>query len=69
MRIVDVHNHFYPPAYLDAIRAGDSVLKYKEDADGNPEVHYPATTTSRSAGTATSRIGRACSSRRASTGR
>ena len=41
MRIVDVHNHFYPPAYLDAIRAGDSVLKYKEDADGNPEVHYP----------------------------
>ena len=41
VRIVDVHNHFYPPAYLDAIRAGDSVLTYKEDSQGNPEVHYP----------------------------
>lgn len=41
MRIVDVHNHFYPPAYIDALRSGDSVVTVKMDADGNPEIHYP----------------------------
>ena len=41
MRIVDVHNHFYPPAYIDALRAGDSSITVKMDADGNPEIHYP----------------------------
>ena len=23
--IVDVHNHYYPPAYLDALRSGESM--------------------------------------------
>ncbi len=41
MRIIDVHNHFYPPAYIDALRSGDSVVTVKMDADGNPEIHYP----------------------------
>ncbi len=41
MRVVDVHNHFYPPAYIDALRAGDSTVKMTIDADGNPEIHYP----------------------------
>ncbi len=41
MRVVDVHNHFYPPAYIDALGAGDSTVKMTVDADGNPEIHYP----------------------------
>ena len=41
MRIVDVHNHFYPPAYIDALKSGDSSVTVIMDADGNPEIHYP----------------------------
>lgn len=41
MRVVDVHNHFYPPAYLDALRAGDSVVRVTTDDEGNPCIHYP----------------------------
>ena len=39
--LIDVHNHFYPPSYLDAIRGGDSVVKLTVDAEGNPCLHYP----------------------------
>jgi len=39
--LIDVHNHFYPPEYLDALRAGESVVKLTIDAEGNPCVHYP----------------------------
>jgi aminocarboxymuconate-semialdehyde decarboxylase len=39
--LIDVHNHFYPPAYLDAIRGGDSVVKLTVDTEGNPCLHYP----------------------------
>jgi aminocarboxymuconate-semialdehyde decarboxylase len=41
VRIIDVHNHFYPPEYIDALRSGESVVTVKTDADGNPEIHYP----------------------------
>lgn len=41
MRIVDVHNHFYPPAYLDALRSGESVVRVDVDSSGNPHIHYP----------------------------
>ena len=41
MAIVDVHNHFYPPEYLDALRSGKSVVKVTSDAKGNPHIHYP----------------------------
>jgi len=41
MAIIDVHNHYYPPAYLDALRAGSSVVKVDFDAEGNPRLHYP----------------------------
>jgi aminocarboxymuconate-semialdehyde decarboxylase len=41
VRIVDVHNHFYPPEYLAALQGGDSIVRVTIDADGNPEVHYP----------------------------
>lgn len=39
--LVDVHDHFYPPAYLDALREGASVVHVTQDAGGNPLLHYP----------------------------
>ncbi|MHB1864340.1 MAG: amidohydrolase family protein [Gemmatimonadaceae bacterium] len=39
--IIDFHNHFYPPEYLDALRTGQSAVRVTDDADGNPCIHYP----------------------------
>jgi aminocarboxymuconate-semialdehyde decarboxylase len=39
--IIDFHNHYYPPAYLDALRTGSSTVRVTIDADGNPCLHYP----------------------------
>jgi aminocarboxymuconate-semialdehyde decarboxylase len=39
--IVDFHNHFYPPEYLDALRTGPSNVEVTTDKDGNPRLHYP----------------------------
>src|SRR5580700_11379315 len=41
MRIVDFHNHYYPPAYLDALRSGSSAVEVTIDEDGNPRIYYP----------------------------
>jgi len=41
MSIIDFHNHFYPPEYLEAIQSGPSNVKVTYDAEGNPLVHYP----------------------------
>jgi len=41
MKIIDFHNHYYPPEYLDALAPSGSCLKITHDADGNPVVHYP----------------------------
>jgi aminocarboxymuconate-semialdehyde decarboxylase len=41
MPVIDFHNHFYPPAYLDALRAGGSNVRVVLDKDGNPVLHYP----------------------------
>jgi aminocarboxymuconate-semialdehyde decarboxylase len=41
MAIIDFHNHFYPPAYLDALRTGKSKVKVTTDKQGNPRLHYP----------------------------
>jgi aminocarboxymuconate-semialdehyde decarboxylase len=41
MPIVDFHNHYYPPAYLAALRGGASAVEVREDADGNPLIYYP----------------------------
>lgn len=41
MKIIDVHNHFYPPEYLEAIQTGPSNIKVTFDADKNPLLHYP----------------------------
>jgi len=39
--IIDFHNHYFPPAYLDAIRTGGSAFRVTEDDDGNPVLHSP----------------------------
>src|SRR6266550_181678 len=39
--LIDVHNHFYPPQYLDALGDEDSVVRVTIDEAGNPCVHYP----------------------------
>lgn len=41
MRVIDVHNHFYPPEYLDALKSKKSVVKVTMGKDGNPHIHYP----------------------------
>ena len=41
MTVVDFHNHYYPPAYLDALRSGDTTVRVTTDGDGNPLLHYP----------------------------
>jgi aminocarboxymuconate-semialdehyde decarboxylase len=41
MRIIDFHNHYYPPEYIAAIKDGASNAKVTFDAEGNPLLHYP----------------------------
>jgi len=41
MRIVDFHNHYYPPEYVDALKKPGSPVRVTYDAEGNPCVHYP----------------------------
>jgi aminocarboxymuconate-semialdehyde decarboxylase len=41
MPIVDFHNHYYPPEYLDALGPSGSTLRLTTDEAGNPVVHYP----------------------------
>ncbi|MDP2856921.1 MAG: amidohydrolase family protein [Bacillota bacterium] len=38
--IIDVHNHFYPKAYLDAVKRGTCVARTAEDTDGNLLIVY-----------------------------
>jgi len=39
--IIDVHNHYYPPAYIDALQTGPSNVRVTIDSQGNPWLHYP----------------------------
>lgn len=39
--IIDFHNHYYPPEYLDALKAGRSAIRMDYDEQGNPRLHYP----------------------------
>ena len=41
MRVIDFHNHYYPPEYLDALGPAGSTLRITHDQAGNPVVHYP----------------------------
>ena len=39
--IIDFHNHYYPPEYLDAVKKGPARVKLDYGEDGNPRLHYP----------------------------
>jgi aminocarboxymuconate-semialdehyde decarboxylase len=41
MRIIDFHNHYYPPVYLEALKSGASNVRVTLDDQGNPCLHYP----------------------------
>lgn len=41
MPIVDIHNHVYPPAYVEAVRIGPSAYHVTVDNEGNPVLHSP----------------------------
>lgn len=41
MAIIDFHNHYYPPKYLDALERGPSTVHITRDASNNPVLHYP----------------------------
>jgi aminocarboxymuconate-semialdehyde decarboxylase len=41
MAIIDFHNHFYPPEYLEALERGPSNVRVTRDEAGNPVIHYP----------------------------
>jgi aminocarboxymuconate-semialdehyde decarboxylase len=41
MRVIDFHNHYYPPKYLEALRSGSSAVTVTIDDRGNPVLHYP----------------------------
>jgi aminocarboxymuconate-semialdehyde decarboxylase len=41
MPTIDFHNHYYPPAYLDALKSMRTNVKVGVDAEGNPLLHYP----------------------------
>ena len=41
MPIIDFHNHYYPPAYLDALRTTGTSVTVGVDAQGNPLLYYP----------------------------
>src|SRR5215472_16203991 len=41
MPIIDFHNHYYAPAYLDALRNGPCAVEVTIDHDGNPRIYYP----------------------------
>ena len=39
--IIDFHNHYYPPRYLEALERGPSAVRITQDKEGNPWLHYP----------------------------
>jgi aminocarboxymuconate-semialdehyde decarboxylase len=41
MTVIDFHNHYYPPPYLEALRSGPSNIQVTFDAQNNPVLHSP----------------------------
>jgi len=41
MQLIDFHNHFYPPEYVEAVATGPSNIRVTYDAQQNPLLHYP----------------------------
>lgn len=41
MTIIDFHNHFYPPEFLEALQTGPSNFRVTYDEEQNPMLHSP----------------------------
>ncbi|HZP49221.1 MAG TPA: amidohydrolase family protein [Vicinamibacterales bacterium] len=41
MAVIDFHNHYYPPRYMQALQSGQSSVRITIDKEGNPCLHYP----------------------------
>lgn len=41
MKIIDFHNHYYPPEYIEALQSAQSSVVVTVDARGNPVLHSP----------------------------
>jgi len=41
VKIIDFHNHHYPPEYIEALRAEQGAVTVTDDADGNPVLYSP----------------------------
>src|SRR3979411_2512685 len=41
MPVIDFHNHYYPPGYMQALQSGRASVSVTIDSDGNPNLHYP----------------------------
>jgi len=41
MTVIDFHNHYYPPQYIEALRSGPSNIQVTFDAQNNPVLHSP----------------------------
>ena len=41
MTVIDFHNHYYPPEYLEALEGGPSQIKVTFDDEKNPVLHSP----------------------------
>jgi aminocarboxymuconate-semialdehyde decarboxylase len=41
MPVIDFHNHYYPPQYIQALEQGLSAVRITHDDEGNPWLHYP----------------------------
>ena len=70
MPVIDFHNHYYPPAYLDALRSGGTSVTVGIDKEGNPLLYYPGRLQHRrAADIATSSTANRCSPSRVSIAR
>jgi aminocarboxymuconate-semialdehyde decarboxylase len=41
MPIIDFHDHYYPPDYIQALERGPSAVRITHDPERNPCLHYP----------------------------
>jgi aminocarboxymuconate-semialdehyde decarboxylase len=41
VKIIDWHDHYYPPEYIEAITRGPASVRVTVDGEGNPCLHYP----------------------------
>ena len=41
MPVIDFHNHYYPPDYIQFLEKGRSAVRITYDREGNPCLHYP----------------------------